>query len=76
MITFNGFINLVNEVYNEKEHDLRYGQILMNILYQFYPEKYNEITHTEYDCYHEDGWSYATSRTLKKLKEEWPNVEK
>jgi hypothetical protein len=74
MITFKQFLDLINNFYNEGEYELRYGQILMNTLYQYWPEKYNQITHTEYDCFYEDGWSYATSQTLRKLQEEWPNA--
>lgn len=71
MITFEEFINNVNAIYSEKELDLRYGQVVMNVLHQVWPDKYKEISHTEYDCFYEDGWSYATSQTLEKLRKEW-----
>lgn len=71
---FNEFLDIVNVNYSESEYELRYGQIIMNTLHQIWPEKYKEITHTEYDCFYEDGWTFATSQTLEKLKKEWRHV--
>jgi len=70
-MTFNEFIDIINTSYHENDLELRYGQVIMNMLYQVWPEKYKEISHTEYDCFYEDGWSFATSQTLNKLKKEW-----
>ena len=70
-MTFEQFIDIVNSTYDSSELELRYGQVIMNTLYQVLPEKYKEISHTEYDCFYEDGWSFATSQTLEKLRNEW-----
>lgn len=71
---FNQFLDVVNQTYDSGDHELRYGQIIMNVLYQIWPEKYKEISNTEYDCYYEDGWSFATSQTLEKLSNEWKDI--
>lgn len=75
MLSYNEFILIVNNIYDNTEHDMRYGQIIMNILFQIWPEKYNEISRTEYDCFYEDGWTFATAQTLDKLKKEWTDNE-
>jgi hypothetical protein len=71
MTKFEEFIDTVNRTYDSSELELRYGQVIMNTLYQVWPEKYKEISYTEYDCFYEDGWTFATSQTLEKLRNEW-----
>jgi len=49
-----------------------YGQILMNELYNTWPEKYNQIKNTEYDCFYDDNVAGATMEMLKK---KWENKQ-
>jgi len=46
----------------------RYGQALMNVLHSIWPEKYEEITNLELDCYYREDMVPAT---LKFLKADW-----
>lgn len=46
----------------------RYGQTLMNVLYDVWPDKHNRIMHTEYDCFYSDG---NVAKLLDKLEKEW-----
>jgi len=54
MITFEQFLNCADKIYNENENELRYGQTIMNVLYQVWPEKYKEISGGDYDCFYDD----------------------
>jgi hypothetical protein len=40
----------------------------MNTLMSVWPDKYKELTNSEYDCFYNDG---IVSRTLAKLETEW-----
>lgn len=68
MIKFNEFLNKVNYKYDMSEFELRHGQVLMNILYKIWPEKYNEITGSDIDCFYDDG---KVSKVLEKLQKDW-----
>lgn len=68
MISFEKFLDMVNYIYHESEFELRYGQTIMNLLYQVWPEKYKQITHSEYDCFYNDD---IVELTLQKLRNEW-----
>ena len=46
----------------------RYGQTLMNVLYDVWPDKHNRIMHTEYDCFYSDE---NAAKLLDKLEKEW-----
>lgn len=46
----------------------RYGQTVMNILYDIWPEKYNEFKHSIYDCFYTNQ---NLDLTLEKLEKEW-----
>jgi hypothetical protein len=70
MISFNKFLDTVDEVYNDYSFDLRYGQTIMNVLHKTWPEKYNEIKNTDYDCFYDDG---TVAILLDKLNKEWPS---
>lgn len=65
-MTYEEFIKLVDQTHNQ--FNWRYGQSLMNVLHTIWPEKYNEITDSEYDPYYRDD---MVSHTLKILKENW-----
>lgn len=46
----------------------RYGQALMNVLYDVWPEKYMDITDTMYDCFYSNK---HIDLTIEKLQREW-----
>lgn len=46
----------------------RYGQSLMNVLWDVWPEKHNKIMHTEYDCFYSNK---NVAKLLDKLEKEW-----
>ena len=46
----------------------RYGQAVMNVLYDVWPKKYHEITNTDYDCFYTNQ---IVQSTLDKLEKEW-----
>jgi hypothetical protein len=71
MLTFEQFLDKVDKLYYENEFEIRYGQSIMNTLYRVWPEKYKEITQTDYDCFYDDG----TARfTLDYLEKQWPTL--
>lgn len=67
-MTFKDFIDKVDDTYNYFSFELRYGQTVMNTLMSVWPDKYKELTNSEYDCFYNDG---IVSRTLAKLETEW-----
>lgn len=67
-MTFDQFLRLVDETYNEKSFEFRYGQTIMNVLSVTWPEKYRELTNSSMDCFYDDG---LVSSVLDKLKSEW-----
>ena len=62
------FLKTVDETYNHYSFDLRYGQTIMNVLYDTWPDKYNELKASDYDCFYDDG---TVKLTLDKLEKEW-----
>jgi hypothetical protein len=70
MIIFNEFLKKVDNTYNDHSFVLRYGQIIMNTLYEVWPEKHKQITGGQYDCFYDDG---AVKYTLDLLEKSWPN---
>jgi len=50
----------------------RYGQTVMNVLYDVWPEKYNEIKGTDVDCFYSNS---TVNLTLSKLEQEWKDNE-
>lgn len=69
-MTFKKFLQKVDYDFCSRSYknQLRYGQIVMNHLYAIWPQKYNEITNSKYDCFYDD--SIAKS-TIEKLEKEW-----
>jgi hypothetical protein len=70
MISFKEFVKKVDTTFSSYSYkqQLRYGQTIMNVLYDVWPEKYNEITGGDFDCFYD----YATVQsTLDKLEKEW-----
>ncbi len=68
MLSFEQFLNRVDKVYYENEFELRYGQTIMNVLYQVWPEKHKEISNGDYDCFYDDR---TAKSTLDYLEKEW-----
>lgn len=69
-ISFAEFLSKIDkEFYSASYKDqLRYGQIIMNKLYDVWPDKYAEITNTEYDCFYDNS---KVKLALSKLEQEW-----
>ena len=65
---FEQFLDLVDKNYYENEFEIRYGQAVMNILNKVWPDKYKQISRTDYDCFYDDG---IARLTIEKLKEDW-----
>jgi hypothetical protein len=55
-----------------KQHGLRYGQTIMNILSEVWPDKHRELIGTDLDCFYNDK---KTDTTLSYLEKVW-NHEK
>jgi hypothetical protein len=64
---FEEFVSKVDSMYTCQK-ELRYGQSLMNVLFEMWPDKYREITGTDDDCFYDDA---TVKLTLDKLKKEW-----
>jgi hypothetical protein len=68
-MTFQEFLNQVDDYYQQhKNDDMRYGQSIMNLLFQHWPSKYTEISGTDDDCFYDDS---LVKFTLDKLEKEW-----
>jgi hypothetical protein len=67
-MTFEQFLNRADKFYYENEFELRYGQSIMNMLYQVRPDKYKEITQTDLDCFYDDG---VVKSSLDYLERTW-----
>jgi hypothetical protein len=67
-MTFEEFVQKVDAFYHVNQPDLRYGQSIMNTLYNVWSDKYNEITNTDFDCFYDDR---TAKFTLEKLEKEW-----
>lgn len=64
---FDEFLTKVDSYHNDNK-SLRYGQTIINVLYEVWPEKYKELIGTDHDCFYDD----STARfTLDKLEKEW-----
>jgi hypothetical protein len=69
-MTYSEFLNLVDKTYNDNSFVLRYGQIIMNVLYSVWPDKYKEFVGTKFDCFYDDG---SARFTLEELEKTWVN---
>jgi hypothetical protein len=68
VITFNEFLEKVGHTYNQHSFELRYGQTIMNVLSDIWPEKHKELIVSENDCFYDDG---MVKLVLDKLQKEW-----
>lgn len=49
------FINTATKKYNENSNNQRFGQFLMNELWDARPDLYKKITGTSNDCFYQDS---------------------
>lgn len=68
-MNFDQFLDSVDKFYYENEFEFRYGQTVMNVLYRTWPEKYEELSGGDYDCFYDDG---TVRFTLDRLQKDWP----
>jgi hypothetical protein len=67
-MTFEQFLLKVDRFYHDNEFEMRYGQSIMNMLHQIWPDQYKKITQTDLDCFYDDG---TAKSTLEYLEKEW-----
>lgn len=68
---FDEFLNKVDDTFNGtllSPNRLRYGQTVMNVLYEVWPDKYKELSGSDYDCFYD---TFLVGYTLNKLEKEW-----
>ena len=67
-MTFEQFLQKVDRFYYDNEFEMRYGQSIMNMLHQIWPDRHNSISGTDLDCYYDDG---TVRFTLEYLEKAW-----
>jgi len=70
---FTEFMERVEDTFVADQDTLRYGQTVMNVLYDVWPEKYTELRDTTYDCFYTNTY---LNLTLEKLEKEWNDAIK
>ena len=71
-ISFKDFLQLVDDTYNHYSFELRYGQTIMNVLYDTWPDKHKEFIGTKFDCFYDDG---SVRPALEELEKTWMDSE-
>jgi hypothetical protein len=66
--SFEEFIDLVDKTYDDHSFELRYGQTVMNVLSEIWPDKYRELIYNYLDCFYDDG---MVASVLDNLKKNW-----
>jgi len=78
-VTFEQFLQKIDDTFLEHQasrgkvaaaNQWRYGQAVMNVLWDIWPEKYAEITGSDIDCFYDNG---IIRFTLDKLDQDWVN---
>ena len=80
-MTFDEFVKLVDETFMNHQaarsegkisaaNQWRYGQTIMNVLHNVWPEKYSELKGSDYDCFYDNR---TINLTLEKLEKDWSN---
>lgn len=71
-MTFEEFLQTVDNKFNSSSYksQLRYGQYIMNELYDIWPEKYAQLTNSDLDCFYDNG---IVRLTLDDLEKNWRN---
>lgn len=67
-MTFEEFLQKVDKYYYDNEPHQRYGQSVMNVLHDVYPDWRKRIVGTDFDCFYDDG---IVKYTLEYLEKEW-----
>jgi hypothetical protein len=78
-MTYEQFLEKVDDTFlshqaarsNDKikaESQWRYGQTIMNVLWEVWPEKYQEIKGSNCDCFYDNS---SVESALDKLEKEW-----
>jgi hypothetical protein len=67
-MTYEQFIQEVDRTYDDHSFEWRYGQTLMNVLSEIWPDKYRELTYTYCDCFYDDR---MVDSVKNKLKQDW-----
>ena len=78
-MTFEQFLKKVDDTFLEHQasrskgkisaaNQWRYGQTVMNVLYDIWPEKYHEFKNSDYDCFYSNA---TVESALSKLEQEW-----
>jgi hypothetical protein len=77
MISFPEFVEKVDQIYygqkisiSNKKSNLRYGQVIMNVLFDAWFEKYTEINGSKLDCFYNED---IVDLVLSKIELDWPN---
>jgi len=52
--SYRDFLTTINDTFWNHKPILRYGQTIMNVLYDVWPEKHKEIVGSVYDCFYDD----------------------
>jgi hypothetical protein len=79
MITFNEFLKKVDDTFLNHQaarsggkikaaNQWRYGQTVMNVLWDVWPEKYQQIHGSDCDCFYDN---VTVQHILDKLEKEW-----
>lgn len=71
-MTFEEFLQTVDNKFHSSSYksQLRYGQYIMNELYNIWPEKYAQLTNSDLDCFYDNG---IVRLTLDDLEKNWKN---
>ena len=74
-MTFKEFIKKVEDAFMSNQppkvraiNRWRYGQTLMNVLWDVWPEKYNEIKDSDINCFYSNR---TVNMAINKLEKEW-----
>jgi len=68
-MTFEQFLSKVDSEYRRNLPHLRYGQTVMNVLREAWPDRCEQLTGTDDDCFYLDALAKGT---LEKLESDWP----
>jgi hypothetical protein len=67
-MTYEQFLHIVDKSYDDHSFEWRYGQTLMNVLFEIWPDKYRQLTYTYNDCFYDDR---MIDKVKEKLRQEW-----
>ena len=70
-MTFEEFLLKVEETFVNNQaaaNQWRYGQTVMNVLWDIWPEKHNEIKDSDFNCFYTNR---NVAMVLNKLEKEW-----